>query len=88
MFSFIAFLYASVGHGGASGYIALMTLLAFQQEQIKSNALFLNLFVSLIAFIQFYKKQEFPLNLFLVLISVSMPAAFIGGMWAIEDKIF
>jgi uncharacterized membrane protein YfcA len=88
IFSFIAFLYASVGHGGASGYIALMTLLAFQQEQIKSNALFLNLFVSLIAFIQFYRKQEFPLNLFLLLISVSMPAAFIGGMWSLEDKVF
>ena len=88
LFSVVAFLYASVGHGGASGYIALMTLLAFPQSEIKSNALFLNLFVSLISFTQFYKKEEFPLKLFLVLISVSIPMAFIGGMWSLEDKLF
>ena len=88
LFTLVAFLYASVGHGGASGYIALMTLLAYPQEEIKSNALFLNLFVSLIAFSQFYKKDDFPFRMFFLLIVVSVPMAFLGGMWSLDDKIF
>ena len=88
LFSIIAFLYASVGHGGASGYIAFMTLMAFPQEEIKSNALFLNLFVSLIAFSQFYRREDFPVRLFLILIAVSIPTAFLGGMWSLDAQIF
>ena len=67
LFSVVAFLYASVGHGGASGYIALMAIFAFPQSEIKSNALFLNLFVSFISFTQFFKKEEFPFKLFFML---------------------
>ena len=55
----VAFLYASVGHGGASGYLALMALFSFSPEVMKPTALLLNLFVSLTAFIQFYRGKYF-----------------------------
>lgn len=86
LFSVVAFLYASVGHGGASGYIALMAIFAFPQSEIKSNALFLNLFVSFISFTQFFKKEEFPFKLFFMLIVFSIPMALLGGMWTLDNK--
>jgi hypothetical protein len=51
----IAFLYASVGHGGASGYLALMAIFSFAPETMKPTALLLNLFVAAIAFYHYYK---------------------------------
>jgi len=86
LFSVVAFLYASVGHGGASGYIALMAIFAFPQTEIKTNALFLNIFVSFISFTQFFKKEEFPFKLFFMLIVFSIPMAFVGGMWTLDNK--
>ena len=86
LFSVVAFLYASVGHGGASGYIALMAIFAFPQTEIKTNALFLNIFVSFISFTQFFKKEEFPFNLFFILIIFSIPMAFLGGMWTLDNR--
>ena len=55
----IAALYASVGHGGASGYLALMALFSFPIVAMKPTALLLNLFVAGAAFIQYYKRQHF-----------------------------
>ena len=52
---FVALLYASVGHGGASGYLALMALFSFAPEIMRPTALLLNLFVAGIAFYHYYK---------------------------------
>lgn len=84
----IAFLYASVGHGGASGYIALMAIFAFPQGEIKTNALMMNIVVSGIAFWHFFRKDTFPYKLFLLLSACSMPMAFLGGMLSMNDRIF
>ena len=46
----VAFLYSSVGHGGASGYLALMALFSFAPDEMKPTALLLNLFVAAISF--------------------------------------
>jgi hypothetical protein len=51
-FSALAFLYASVGHGGASGYIALFILLVFSPQEIKIPVLILNALVASISAIQ------------------------------------
>jgi uncharacterized membrane protein YfcA len=80
----IAFLYASVGHGGASGYLALMALYGIAPDVMKPTALMLNLFVSLTSFIQFYRGGHFKWNIFLPLAVASMPAAFIGGLITIN----
>jgi hypothetical protein len=84
----IAFLYASVGHGGASGYLALMALFNFSPAVMKPTALLLNLFVSMVSFIQFYRGGYFKWKLFLPLVVLSIPMAFLGGRMAIQDPIY
>jgi uncharacterized protein len=54
----VAFLYSSVGHGGASGYLALMVLFSFAVSDLKINALVLNCFVSIISFLLFTKVKK------------------------------
>lgn len=84
----VAFLYASVGHGGASGYLALMAIYAVSPELMKPTALILNLFVSLIAFIQFYRGKHFHWRIFLPLAIASIPMAFLGGMISLDANIY
>jgi uncharacterized membrane protein YfcA len=69
----VAFLYASVGHGGASGYLALMALFNIAPEVMKPTALLLNLFVAGTAFIQFYRGKHFIWKIFLPLALASVP---------------
>ncbi len=80
----IAFFYASVGHGGASGYLALMAVFSFAPETMRPTALMLNIFVSLIAFIQYYRGGYFRWKLFWPFALASIPAAFIGGLMVIN----
>ncbi len=84
----IAFLYASVGHGGASGYIALMTLFSFSPDVIRPAALVMNVFVSGLSFYHFYKEGFFRKDLFLPLAIASIPTAFIGGMMEVDAHLY
>jgi uncharacterized membrane protein YfcA len=84
----IAFLYASVGHGGASGYLALMALYSISPEVMKPTALMLNLFVSVVAFIQFYRGGFFRKDLFWPLAICSIPFAFVGGLLSIDASVY
>ena len=84
----VAFLYSSVGHGGASGYLALMALFAFPVSVMKPSALLLNLFVSGISFFFYYKKDFFKPRLFYPFAITSVPAAFIGGMIPLENSFY
>ena len=84
----IAFLYSSVGHGGASGYLALMAYFSFAPETMRPTALLLNIFVSLIAFIQYYKSGFFKWNLFWPFALASIPAAFIGGFITVDAGLY
>lgn len=84
----VAFLYASVGHGGASGYLALMALYGFAPEVMKPTALLLNLFVSLTSYIQFYRGGHFKWKIFLPLALASIPMAFIGGLLTIDATVY
>jgi uncharacterized membrane protein YfcA len=88
LFFAVAFLYAAVGHGGASGYLALMALYAFAPEVMKPTALLLNIFVSLVAFIQFYNRGHFKFNIFLPLAIASIPLAFAGGLIQVPGSIY
>lgn len=80
----VSFLYSSVGHGGASGYLALMALFSFAPETMKPTALLLNLFVAGISFYYFYKEDYFNKKLFLSFAITSIPLAFIGGTIEID----
>lgn len=81
-----AFLYASVGHGGASGYLALMALFSFSPEVMKPTALLLNLFVAGISFVQFARAGYFQWRLFFVFAVLSIPLSFLGGMMELDPQ--
>jgi uncharacterized protein len=84
----VAFLYASVGHGGASGYLALMAVFNMAPEVMKPTALLLNVFVSLIAFSQFYTASHFRWKIFLPLSLGSVPMSFLGGLIVIDGNVY
>src|SRR6476659_1353119 len=75
----VAFLYSSVGHAGASGYIAVMTLCGFAATFIKPTALVLNILVATIGTFQFWRAGHFSWKLFWPFALLSIPAAYFGG---------
>ncbi len=83
-----AFLYAGVGHGGASGYLALMALYGVAPEEMKPTALGLNLFVSLISFFNYYKGNYFRAGVFLPLVLGSIPMAYLGGRMNVDAALY
>lgn len=84
----VAFLYSSVGHGGASGYLALGAIFDLVKEVMRPTALLLNLFVSLTSFIQFYRGKHFIFKIFLPLAVASVPMAFFGGRITIDTSTY
>src|ERR1700757_771185 len=75
----IAFLYSSVGHAGASGYIATMTLFGIAPMIIRPSALLLNILVAIIGSFQFWHAGHFSWRLFWPFALLSIPAAYFGG---------
>src|SRR5207247_929141 len=75
----IAFLYSSVGHAGASGYIATMTLFGIVPAVIRPTALVLNILVASIGAFQFWRAGHFCWKLFWPFALLSIPAAYVGG---------
>ena len=84
----VAFMYASVGHGGASGYLAMMTLFGFVPEIMKPTALLLNLFVAAISFIHYARTGYFNKKLFITFAIASIPLAFLGGIVEIDASLY
>jgi len=84
----IATLYSSVGHGGASGYLALMALLGFSPEFMRPAALILNVFVSIIAFSSFARNGHFRFRLLWPFILTSVPFAFLGGIFTVDVRLY
>jgi hypothetical protein len=84
----VAFLYASIGHGGASGYLALMALFSIEPEAMRSSALTLNLFVAGIAFAAYYKGGFYRARILLPFILTSIPTAFAGATISIDPRAY
>jgi hypothetical protein len=84
----VAFFYASVGHGGASGYLALMALFGMAPAMMKSSALIMNLCVSLISFIHYYRGGHFKWKLFLPFAITSVPASFLGALVTVDPVLY
>ena len=84
----VAVLYSSVGHGGASGYLAVMAFLAVSPTVTRPTALVLNLFVASISFVQFYRARHFDWKIFLQFAAASIPFAFIGGMIQLPTTVY
>lgn len=87
-FLVVAFLYASVGHGGASGYLALMALLNMSPLVMKPTALILNLIVSLVSFLSFYKARHFKSSMLWPLVVTSIPAAYLGSIIPVSEPLY
>jgi len=75
----VAFLYSSVGHAGASGYIAVMSLLSVAPAAIKPTALTLNILVASIGAWQFWRAGHFSWRFFWPFALLSVPFAFVAG---------
>ncbi len=76
----VAVLYSSVGHAGASGYLAVMALLSVAPNVTRPAALVLNIFVAVIAAFQFHRAGFFDWRVFASFAATSVPFAFVGGM--------
>ena len=87
-FFLVSFLYSTVGHGGASGYIAVMALLAVDLALFRSTALGLNIIVSFLGSLAFIKAGYFSGKLFWPITLAAVPFAYIGGSLEIQTGHF
>ena len=81
-----AMLYASVGHGGASSYLAVMGLFNFAPETMKPTALVLNILVAAVATAKFFRAGLFSWQLLWPFAIASIPAAFVGGAMVLPAR--
>ena len=82
----VAFLYSSVGHGGATGYLAVTALLGVTPLVARPGALWMNCFVASIAFGRFWRAGFFNARLFAPLAAASIPLAWLGSRMRLEDR--
>ena len=83
-----AALYASIGHGGASAYLAILTLAGRVRPEIASTVLVMNILVSTMAWFRFQQRGHFDARLTGLLLLFSAPAAFAGGMIPASPRVF
>ena len=83
-----AFVYASVGHGGASAYLAVMALAGVAPQEMRPIALVLNVVVSAVATFKFYRAGHFRWRLLWPFAVVSIPCAYIGGAITLPGTIY
>jgi len=84
----VSFLYSTVGHAGASGYIAVMSLFGLAPEAIKPVALSLNILVAAIGTRQFYRAGHFHWRTFWPYAVPAVPCAFAGGYLNLPSHVF
>lgn len=84
----VAALYSSVGHGGASGYIATLALFSVAPAAFKPTALVLNLVVAGVATCVFFRAGHFSWRLFWPFAVTSVPCSFVGGYLSLPDQIY
>jgi uncharacterized protein len=88
LIAIVAFAYAMVGHGGASGYLVLMGIMGFAPEVMRPSALMLNLCVSAIGYVQYARAGHFQWRSFWPFAVASVPCAFIGGSIDLDPVLY
>lgn len=83
-----AVLYSSVGHGGASGYLAAMALFGLEPTLMKPAALTMNIAVTAIVLARLVPRGEMDWRLFAPFVAASLPLAFVGGALRLDDSIY
>ena len=84
----VALLYSTVGHAGASGYLAVMALFGMEPIQMRPTALMLNIIVALIGTVRFYRAGFFSWRTFWPFAVASIPASFIGGSLTLPASVY
>jgi len=84
----VALLYSSVGHGGATGYLAVMALLGVAPTLARPGALWMNVFVASVAFWRFHKSGLFDARIFVPLACASVPMAWLGSRLHLEGRAY
>jgi len=85
---FVAAVYSAVGHGGASGYLAILSLFSFPAQEMSSTALLLNVLVSSLAFWSFWKGGHKLPKFAWLLVIASIPLSFVGGALTVGDNLY
>lgn len=86
---FVAIVYASVGHGGASGYLAVLALAGEPPDTIRPTALSLNVIVSTVALLRFAGRGHFRWRLFWPFAVTAVPCAFLAGWrWSLDEGAY
>lgn len=83
-----AILYSSVGHGGASAYLAVMALYGLAPEEMKPIALVLNILVSSIGAWKYLKVGYFSWSIFLPIVIAAIPFSFLGGYVTAPSNVY
>jgi uncharacterized protein len=84
----VAALYSSVGHGGASGYLAVLSFFAVAPATMASTALTLNVLVAGIAMISYFRAGHLSFRLAWPFVLLSIPAAFVGGWMHVAVRTY
>lgn len=84
----IAILYSSAGFGGASGYLLAMSFFDIPANVMSSTALVLNIFVSTISFLVYFRAGHFRSRLLFPFLITSVPAAFLGGIFKLTEQAY
>ena len=84
----VAILYSSVGHGGASGYLAVLSFYSFSTSETSTTALALNLLVSGMGVVSFWRAGQLSFRFTLPFLATSVPAAFLGGLIAVPTRVY
>lgn len=87
LFLVVGALYSSVGHAGASGYLAVMAFFAVEAAVMRPVALSVNVIVAAIACIQFARAGHFSWRLFWPFAVGSVPAAYLGGLYPLPQPV-
>ncbi len=84
----VAALYSSVGHGGASGYLAVLSFFLLSPSLMSTTALLLNVLVAGIGTLQFLRAGHFSFRLAWPFMLFSIPAAFAGGYLRVSETLY
>lgn len=83
-----AVLYSSVGHGGGSGYLAVMALFSLSAEVMRPTALVLNIAVASIGLVAFYRRGAFSWRVLWPFAVTAVPMAFVGGLLHVPGVVY
>jgi uncharacterized membrane protein YfcA len=83
-----AALYGSVGHAGASGYLAAMAIVGIGPAVMKPTALVLNILAASIVTAQFYRAGCFSWATLWPFAAASVPMSFVGGAWHLPENVY